>query len=103
MTYKELKNKIKQEQKSLALQIRNGKSGRKPSRRSEDNQTDYNYLERNQYDYRHRHIVYCEMLNNTPYEKVEQPRDDNKPSKYRLEKIQKEWMGLLDEAVRDCA
>lgn len=103
MTYKELKHKIKEEQKSLALKIRNGKTGRKPSRRNFDNQTDYDSLEWNQSDYRHRHIVYCNMFNKTPYELIEQPRDDNRPSSYQLEKIQKGWEAELDEALRDCA
>jgi len=103
MTYKELKNKIKEEQKSLAQQIRNGKTGRKVHNRSDDNMDDWYSLEGNQEDYRHQHIVYCMMFNNTPYELIEQPRDNNLPSNHYLEKIQKQWESELDEALRDCA
>ena len=103
MTFKELKNKIKEEQKVLAEAIRNGKTGRKPKNRTDDNIGDYNGLEWNQHDYRHRHIIYCNMFNNTPYESIEQPRDGNAPSSYMLESIKKEWEGMLDEALRDCA
>jgi hypothetical protein len=103
MTYKELKHKIKEEQKALALKIRNGKTGRKPSRRNSDNYGDYDSLEWNQSQYRHRHIVYCNLFNRTPYELIEQPRDGNSPSSYQLDKIRQEWESELDEVVRDCA
>ena len=103
MTFKDLKNKIKEEQKQLALQIRNGKTGRKPSLRNADNSADYNSLEWNQEDYRHRHIIYCNMFNDTPYEAIEQPRDENSPNTYTLDRIRKEWEAELDEDVRDCA
>jgi len=103
MTYKELKNRIKEEQKSLAQAIRNGKSGRKPRNRNDDNIPDWNTLESNQHTYRHQHIVYCNMFNRTPYGLIEQPRDNNTPSKYYLEQIQKQWESELDEALRDCA
>jgi len=104
MTFKELKKKIKEEQKHLALLITNGKSGRKPKHRSSKNTADYDSLFRNQWDYRHRHITYCQMFNNTPYELIEQPRDGNKPFSNSLDRIKKEWEGLLDEeTLRDCA
>ena len=103
MTYKDLKNKIKEEQKQLALKIRNGKTGRKPKNQSDDNLKDWYDLEYNQRQYRHRHIIYCHMFNNTPYERIEQPRDDNSPSSYLLEQVRKEWEAQLDEDVRDCA
>lgn len=99
MTFKELKNKIKEDQKTLALKIRNGKSGRKPSRRNSDNNSDYYDLEWNQTIYRYRHIVYCNMFNKTPYDAIEQPRDGNNPSSYRLEQIEKDWKAQLDEAI----
>jgi len=37
MTFKDLKKKIKEEQKSLAQQITNGKTGRKPKNRNDKN------------------------------------------------------------------
>ena len=54
--------------------------------------------------YRHRHIIYCQMFNNTPYALIEQPRDENKPSSYHLNDIKKRWEAELDEeTIRDCA
>lgn len=103
MTYKELKSKIKEEQKSLARKIRNGKVGRKPSKRTSDNANDYDNLFWNRIDYRHNHIIYCHMFNGTPYERIENPKDGNSPSAHRLESIRKKWEGELDEALRDCA
>lgn len=103
MTYKELKNKIKEEQKSLALKIRNGKSGRKPKNRRCDNISDLKRLEYNQTSYRHRHIVYCNLFNRTPYEAIEQPREENRPSSYQLDKIREQWISELDETIRNCA
>ena len=104
MTFKELKLKIKEEQKTLAQQITNGKSGRKPKIRSDDNLDDYGGLEWNQSKYRHTHIMYCHFFNGTPYDKIEQPRDNNKPSSYQLDKYKQEWEAEIDnEALRDCA
>ena len=103
MKFKELKQKIKEEQKELAAEIRLGKSGRKPKNRNDDNYDAWDDLEWNRDDYRHKHIMYCYMFNNTPYEKIENPREGNKPSSYELERIKKEWESMLDEVVCDCA
>ena len=104
MTFKELKNKIKEEQKELAQDIKNGKTGRKPKNRSDENMDDYSDLDWNRSNYRHNHIVYCQLFNNTPYALIEQPRDDNKPMTHRLDKIKQEWEAEIDEeALRDCA
>ncbi len=103
MTFKELKKKIKEEQKSLAQKIKNGKSGRKPGNRDDSNMKDFNNLDWNRHGYRHSHIAYCQFFNNTPYSMIEEPRDDNSPSSNRLETIQKGWESQLDEALRDCA
>ena len=66
MTFKELKLKIKEEQKTLAQQITNGKTGRKPTNRSDKNMKDYDNLFWNQHKYRHKHIMYCHFFNDTP-------------------------------------
>lgn len=84
MTYKELKNKIKQEQKDLALKIRRGKYLRKPDNRG-NNITDedkklYYYggyfddwkVYSLSFQYRNKHIAYCSFFNNTPYHAIEQ-------------------------------
>lgn len=97
MTFKELKNKIKEEQKALAQKIREQKSKRKsmPSGYVEG-------LLRSQYTYRHIHIVYCTFFNNTPYEKIES-KCHEKPSSSYLDSIKKRWESQIDEALRNCA
>ena len=111
MTYKELKNKIKEEQKILALQIRRGKYLRKPDHRvdiTKDDKKLYYYgsifatwnIERLSWEYRHKHIAYCKMFHNTPYGMIEDPKEDNKPNKKQIEKYENEWENLLDEALR---
>lgn len=97
MTYKELKNSIKEEQKSLAQEIRAQKSKRK--------EVQYGYVEGLDYDrdeYRHRHIAYCQFFNGTPYELIERTCYE-KPRKSSIESHIKLWEKELDEALRDCA
>lgn len=107
MTFIELKLKIKEEQKDLAQLIKIGKPLRKP--KNYDNADPeaipaYHDLEWNRDKYRHRHITYCQLFNNTPYELIEQPKDGNKPSSHQLEKIRKEWEAQIDEeALCNCA
>ncbi len=116
MLYKELKLKIKEQQKSLAQQIKRGKSLRKPKDRidvtPEDKKLYYSTwgdkvfanwrIESLSWEYRHKHIVYCTFFNRTPYEMVEKFCREN-PDSNKLKNIEKEWEGLLDEALRDCA
>ncbi len=99
MTYKELKKQIKEEQKSLARAIKKGKSARKPSNRNEENRGFYDALYWNRINYRYKHIAYCNMFNNTPYEKIEQPRDCNPINKARIKNIKIDWWSLLDEQI----
>jgi hypothetical protein len=97
MTYKDLKNKIKEEQKSLAQQIREKKRKRKD--------VQYGYVEGLDYnrdDYRHIHIAYCQFFNQTPYGLIEQKCYD-KPRKSSIESHIKTWESQIDEAIRDCA
>ena len=102
MTYRDLKNKIKEEQKTLAQQIRNGKVGRKPINRNDENYDDWDNLVWNQWNYRHIHIGYCEFFNRTPYEKIESFSYES-PDRNRIDRFKNEWEGQLDEALRDCA
>ena len=97
MTFKELKNKIKEEQKSLAQQIKEQKGKRKES---PDGYVDG--LQYNRYNYRHRHIVYCTFFNNTPYEKIERSCHEH-PNSTLLENLKENWESKLDEALRNCA
>jgi len=92
MTKKQLKTKIKTELKSLAQKIREQKNKRKHVADGYVSGLDYN-----RDSYRHKHIAYCLMFNNTPYHMIECPRDNNKARKYVLDKYKSEWEGLIDE------
>lgn len=107
MTKKELKQKIKEEQKTLAQKIKRCRPLRKPhiyQAASEELQDECKHTWRWSWEFRHKHIIYCNMFNNTPYAMIEQPGDDNGPSSHLLDKIRKEWEDKLDEEIiRDCA
>jgi hypothetical protein len=116
MTFKELKNKIKEEQKQLATHIRRQKFLRKPKNQrdlSEEDKAMYFVLDGDKifnipatlgHYYRHRHIIYCNMFLNTPYDNIEQKvREGNQASAHLLDKFQKKWTEQLDEALRDSA
>lgn len=123
MTFKELKNKIKEEQKQLALKIRRGKFLRKPKNRvgMTDEDRHLYFYRYDQYkeaffngsyamsgDYRARHIAYCMFFNNTPYGMIEKPREDADYSKTlaisRSKDFIKKWKSEIDEeTVRSSA
>ena len=97
MTFKELKNKIKKQQKERAASIRMLKAARKPHI-YESNPKLYDslgYLERHQDNYRHTHIQYCMFFNKTDYEKIE--RNTNKYlSQHTLDGLKNEWEYKLE-------
>jgi len=97
MTYKELKHKIKEEQKSLAQKIKEQKGQRKGSPDGYVLGLDYN-----RDDYRHTHIAYCMYFNQTPYKKIELTCQDT-PRWYRIDKLKENWENQIDEALRNCA
>jgi len=100
MTFKELKNKIKEEQKTLAQNIKTGKPLRKPKNWNAASEEERQlYFKTSSWEYRHRHIVYCQFFNNTPYHMIEQPREGNHPDDYFLKKYRTEWENELDEDV----
>lgn len=116
MTFKELKNKIKEEQKQLAAHIRRQKHLRKPKNRQNltdedkamyfvlDGDKIFNIPEALGHNYRHRHIIYCNMFLNTPYDDIEQKvREGNSADIILLDKFQKRWTEELDETLRDSA
>jgi ribosomal protein L20 len=123
MTRKELKLKVKNEQKQLATDIKRGKFIRRPrnwSLMTPDEEKKYiyvysdygsnhaafkNYLiDQLSVDYRAKHIAYCSFFNNTPYDKIENPRKDNKPNTSKIHSLRKEWESQIDvEAFCDCA
>lgn len=109
MTRKELKQKIKEEQKTLAQNIKRCRPLRKPhlfqaaSLKMQQQCLSWK-VQSWSWEYRHNHIAYCQMFNNTPYALIEQPRDNNRPSSRLLDKIRNEWESKLDEEViRNCA
>lgn len=106
MTFKELKKQIKEEQKELAQKIRLCKPLRKPSNRANASEKTRSLCRYNEYswEYRHKHIVYCQFFNNTPYEKIESKvGSDNSPSQSLLDKYKIDWKAKINEAVCDCA
>jgi len=105
MNFKELKNRIKQEQKDLAQKIRICKPLRKPKNWDAASEETQKLCRWNDYsrEYRHRHIIYCNMFNSTSYDLIENPRENNIPNGNLLLRIQKQWESELDEVVCDCA
>jgi len=118
MTYRDLKNQIKNEQKVLALKIRRGKHLRKPCNRTDVTPEDKNLyysqwgegdgfanwkIDSLSYEYRLKHIAYCTMFFKTPYEEIELFCKES-PDFDVVDSYKKEWEGLLDEeTLRDCA
>lgn len=101
MTFKELKNKIKQEQKDRAVKIRILKAARKPHVYNSnpglyDKMGD---LEQHQYNYRHTHIAYCMYFNNTEYEAIESKCNET-PNTSKTNQYKKEWSYIV-EASKD--
>lgn len=97
MTFKELKKKIKEEQKSLAQIIKEKKSRRKKEQ--------YGYvpgLENSTDKYRHIHIAYCTFFNDTPYGMIEQTCHED-PNKNRINELKKNWETQIDEVICDSA
>lgn len=101
---KQLKLKIKEEQKVRALDIRLLKAARKPSVYDTDpaKYDKLGNLDSLRYHYRHIHIVYCTYFNNTAYEDIERTCDEM-PSDNYLTKLKVEWNSFIrentDEAV----
>jgi len=97
MTFKELKKKIKEEQKSLAQLIREEKSKRK--------KVPDGYvagLEFASNKYRHIHIAYCTFFNKTPYSMIESDCHED-PDTGRIDRYKKNWETQIDEVICDSA
>jgi hypothetical protein len=76
---------IQSELKELSKEIRRLKSTRKSST--------YGYvsgLSRAQNEFRHMHIAYC-LVHGTPYEKIEQPSEENKADMDWINKLVSEY------------
>jgi len=101
MTYKQLKNKIKEEQKDRAVKIRILKAARKPKvfQSNPEFYRKLGYLGSHQYEYRHVHIMYCSFFNKTPYDKIERDCHES-PNSFKLDKLRDEWEEeICDETV----
>jgi len=101
MTFKELKNKIKKEQKDRAVKIRILKAARKPHVYN-SNPALYDKigdLDSLRYNYRHVHIAYCMYFNNTKYDNIEKKCEEN-PYIEKIDQYKKEWSYIV-EANRD--
>ena len=108
MTFKELKLKIKKEQKDRAVKIRILKAARKPHVYNSNPELydSLGHLENIQDRYRHTHIQYCMFFNRTEYEDIE--RTTNKYlSQYTLDTLKDAWTDIVeegkDEALRTSA
>lgn len=97
MTFKELKKKIKEEQKSLAQIIKE-----KKSRRKKEHCGYVQGLEYNRNKYRHNHIAYCTFFNDTPYGMIENDCHED-PDTDRIDEYKRNWELQIDEVIRDCA
>lgn len=114
MTKKELKQKIKEQLKVQAKEIRFGKHIRKPKNLqtiTEEQVKNYSgiinrpwRLESLRWSYRHDHLAYCMFFNNTAYERIELVCRQQ-PSFDVIDHQIKKWESLIDEpeAVCDCA
>ncbi len=118
MTFKQLKHKIKEEQKALAQLIKRGKQLRKPCNRKDITEEDRSHyytaygdsdgfsywkIESLGDDYRHTHIAYCQFFNKTPYDMIERSCHED-PRKSTIKNYMKNWESQIDEeALRDCA
>ena len=116
MTRKEAKQKAKEELKEMAKQIRFGKFIRKPkhlqSITDEQKEQFSGIIEKPwrldsiRWDYRHKHIAYCQYFNNTPYERIELHCKE-KPFFDTISIYKEKWEGQIDEpaeeALCDCA
>lgn len=113
MTYKQLKNKIKEEQKALAKQITRGKFLRKlvnQKTQTDEEKSFYgDYTNRIWYvtkglssEYRAIHVAYCTFFNNTPMEKIEaNPRSGNFFDGSLCSFCIKEWEEIAKTWVKD--
>lgn len=114
MTYKKLKQQIKEEQKNLALTIRRGKHLRKPENRVDVTDQDKKLFFSGPYfsdwrvrmlgdRYRHIHIAYCHFFNRTPFSMIEETnREGNKPTKLFIDTYINDWKNLIGATETEC-
>ena len=99
-TKKEIYQEIKNQLKTLALEIRVVKNEIKKGMR--ENQLVYKLqwdLTSKRYEFRHRHIARCELRGRTRDE-IEKPAENNKTNDAYIEQIKKDWTERINEAIR---
>lgn len=88
--------RIKEELKAEAETIKILKQGRKPKNYKEEFHRDLWKLPSLRNSYRIQHIAYCE-IRGVPRDRIEKPRDNNKPDDQAIKKIKDQWLQELNE------
>ena len=89
MTFIILKDVVKQELKKLAEDLQKHKHNNNSI-----------ILEQLRNQYRNKHIAYCQYFNNTNYNQIENPNNNNYPNGFLINKIKKSWKEQLNFLVK---
>jgi len=81
--------KLKNELKSLASNIKETKKSRKEPR-TESLWKIQSRIDSSKYEFRHKHIAYC-LLRGRTMEQIEKPRSDNYPNQYEIDKYMEQF------------
>lgn len=99
---KEIYKEIKEELKSLAIEIKNLKTERNDSFRENDidkaSTIQWKHLPRAKYEYRHKHIARCELKGRNRNQ-IEIPNENNQPNETYIKQIKEEWIKRLNETI----
>jgi hypothetical protein len=98
--FKELKNRIKEEQKARATSIRELKKARKPDifRSDPEYYRSLGYLERHQFDARHIHIAYSMFFCGRSYDQIERTCH-TKPNMSLVRRYKEGWITELSATI----
>ena len=94
MIFISLKNEVKQELKYLTKQNQKEKHFIK-NNKDKEILNNLNKLEELKYQYRNKHIAYCQFFNHTNYNQIEAPNNNNFPSGFLIEKNKTKWIEKL--------
>ena len=103
-SYKSILGIVKEENKKLAREIKEGKRALRILKDAGEGSTSkykkiYFHLMDLGSEYRHRHIAYC-LLRGREYEEIERKcRDDNKPNFKYIEELKERFIGDLNKVV----
>lgn len=83
--------RLKAELKELAKEIKEFKHMRDHWWDYPQDQGEYQWaVQSRAREFRHKHIAYC-LLNGTPYELIEQPRENNKPDMIYVQMVMEDY------------